>query len=218
MDWLVEAFSVAVNFVLHMDVQLNSMIQMFGPWIYVVLFLIIFCETGLVVTPFLPGDSLLFALGALTSVTNAELNLSILIVTLIIAAILGNTSNYFIGSYFGPKVFASKKSKLLNQNHLKKTQAFYERYGGKTIVLSRFIPIVRTFAPFVAGIGKMNFGKFQLYNIVGAVSWIVLFTIAGHYFGNIPAVKSRFHLVIAGILVISLLPIAVEWWRGRRAS
>ncbi len=204
--------------VLHLDIYLNGMIQSFGLWTYVILFLIIFCETGLVVTPFLPGDSLLFALGALTSVNNAQLDLTTLFVTLTAAAILGDSTNYIIGSYLGPKVFQSKTSRFLNQKHLQKAQDFYERYGGKTIVIARFVPILRTFAPFVAGIARMRFHRFQAFNIGGGIAWVSIFLMAGHYFGNIPAVKERFHIVIVGIIVVSVLPIVVEWIKEKRKS
>jgi membrane-associated protein len=184
-----------------------------GPWLYALLFLIIFCETGLVVTPFLPGDSLLFAVGALCAM--GGLNIGVAIPLLLIAAVLGDAANYFIGMTVGPRVFTSETSKLLNRAHLLRTQAFYDKYGGKTIIIARFIPIIRTFAPFVAGIGKMQYRRFFSFNVVGALAWVVLFVPAGYLFGNLEVVKKSFHLVIFAIIGLSILPAVIEFARER---
>lgn len=209
-------FGYLVDVVLHMDVHLNELIGTMGPWIYVFLFAIIFCETGLVITPILPGDSLLFALGALCAVDNAYLSYPLLAILLIAAGILGDATNYTIGRYFGPRVFRSKTSFLFNERHLASAQRFYDKYGGKTIVLARFMPIIRTFAPFVAGIGEMKYPRFAAYNVIGAVAWVGMFLSAGYWFGNIPAVKEQFHIVIVAIIVISLLPMLIELIQARR--
>lgn len=187
-----------------------------GPWIYVLLFFIIFAETGLIVTPFLPGDSLLFAVGALTAVEGG-LNLAILMGLLIIAAVLGDAVNYSVGRWLGLKLFKNPNSKVFNPDHLKRTQDFYERHGGKTIILARYLPIIRTYAPFVAGLGRMEYSRFAIYNVIGGVSWILVFLLAGHYFGNLPQVKTNFHYVIGAIIVISALPAVFEFVRARRA-
>ena len=189
-----------------------------GSWLYVALFFIVFCETGLVVTPFLPGDSLLFAVGALCSVENATINLPLAMIVLIVAAIVGDAANYSIGRYLGPAVFSSENSRLLNPRHIQRTHEFYEKYGGKTIFLARFVPIVRTFAPFVAGVGSMTYSHFALYNITGAASWVLAFLLAGYFFGQIPAIQSNFHIVIVAIIVISILPIVFEFLRARRVK
>ena len=209
-------FAYLVDLVLHMDVHLNDLVGTMGPWIYVFLFLIIFCETGLVITPFLPGDSLLFALGALCAVENAYLSYPVLAVLLVAAGIIGDATNYAIGRYFGPKVFRSKTSFLFNERHLATAQRFYDKYGGKTIILARFLPIIRTFAPFVAGIGNMTYRRFAVFNVVGAVAWVGLFLSGGYWFGNIPAVKRNFHIVILAIIVISLMPVIIEFIQARR--
>jgi len=197
----------------HLDTHLVSWSQTMGPWLYVLLFAIIFCETGLVVTPFLPGDSLLFAVGALCAL--GGLNIGIIIPLLLVAAILGDAANYYIGLTVGPKVFTSTTSKLLNRAHLLRTQAFYDKYGGKTIIIARFIPIVRTFAPFVAGIGKMQYRRFLSFNVIGAVAWVALFIPAGYVFGNLEVVKKSFHLVIFAIIGLSILPAVIEFARER---
>ena len=206
----------------HLDKHLAEWAQMMGPWLYVALFLIIFCETGLVVTPFLPGDSLLFAVGALCALDGQPLHIAVIMPFLLVAAVLGDAVNYSIGYRAGPAVFRSEGSWLFNKKHLLKTQAFYERYGGKTIIIARFVPIVRTFAPFVAGIGKMAYPRFFAFNVVGAIAWIVLFIPAGYVFGNQPVVKRNFHYVIFAIIFLSILPavieIAREWLRSRRAA
>jgi membrane-associated protein len=202
---------------LHLDASLNQLAASMGPWLYALLFLIIFCETGLVVTPFLPGDSLLFAVGALAAVPDAVINPWVAMVLLSIAAIAGDAVNYAIGRRFGPAVFTSE-SRLLNREHLLHTQRFYEKHGGKTIVLARFIPIVRTFAPFVAGIGQMSYSRFAMFNVAGGIAWLVLFIGGGYVFGNIPTVKSNFHIVIVAIIVVSVLPAVIEFLRARAAS
>lgn len=200
---------------LHLDVHLSSVIQSYGVWTYAILFLIIFCETGLVVTPILPGDSLLFAAG--TFAAKGDFNSNLLIPLLCVAAILGDALNYSIGRYLGPKVLQSD-SKIFKKEYLEKTQRFYERYGGKTIIFARFIPIVRTFAPFMAGVGKMKYSHFGLYNVVGGILWILLFVLAGVFFGNIPAVKKNFTLVIMAIIVLSVMPAVIETVKARRKA
>lgn len=200
----------------HLDVHLNDWAVMLGPWLPLVLFLILFCETGLVVTPLLPGDSLLFAVGALAALDNSPLNLLFLALLLSIAAVAGDAVNYSIGYRVGPKVFVREDSRLFNKQYLLRTKAFYEKYGRKTIFLARFIPIIRTFAPFVAGIGRMGYRRFSVYNVAGGVVWVVSFLLAGYYFGNFPAVKRNFHYVIVAIIVISVMPPVIEFFRSRR--
>ena len=208
-----------LDWVLHLDHHLNELVVSVGPiWVYVVLFAIIFCETGLVVMPFLPGDSLLFAVGAMCAITDSPLNLAILIPLLIVAAIIGDALNYWIGAKVGPKVFFSDTSRWLNRTHLDRAQHFYEKYGSKAIIIARFVPIVRTFAPFVAGIGKMNFGRFWLFNIVGGAVWVSLFLVAGFWFGNIELVKNNFIFVTLGIIAVSVIPIAYEWMKAKKAQ
>lgn len=202
-----------IDMILHIDQHLLTWINLFGPWIYVLMFLIIFCETGLVVTPFLPGDSLLFALGALTSLGDG-LNLWVLLSSLTIAGILGDTANYHIGKYLGPRVF-ERENRFFKKKYLQQTQAFYEEWGSFTIVAARFAPIARTFAPFVAGIGGMNYKKFIAYNIFGAIAWVFTFILAGHFFGNLPVVKRNFHIVIFGVIFVSLLPMLVPWMKSK---
>lgn len=198
-----------LDIILHLDAHVAEWIQMFGPWIYVIMFLVIFAETGLVVTPFLPGDSLLFALGAFT-VIDGGLDLWTLLISLSVAGILGDTVNYHIGKYFGPKVF-EQNSRFFKKQYLEQTQAFYEKWGAFTIVAARFAPIVRTFAPFVAGIGRMNYRKFFSYNVIGGLVWVFTFILAGHFFGNLPAVKRNFHVVIFGVIGVSLIPLIWPW-------
>lgn len=205
-----------IDLVLHLDQHLVELVTQYGSWTYAIVFLIIFCETGLVVTPFLPGDSLLFAIGALSA--TGALDPLLLTVLLSVAAIGGDTVNYWIGHKVGPRVFHGEGSRFLNVRHLERTHAFYEKYGGKTIVLARFIPIVRTFAPFVAGIGKMTYSRFLLYNVVGGVVWITAFVYAGFFFGNIPLVKKNFGFVIIAIVLISVAPAAIEYLRHRRSE
>jgi membrane-associated protein len=209
-----------IDWVLHLDKHLNELITSIGPnWLYLVVFGIVFCETGLVILPFLPGDSLLFALGALcASSTNESLSLWVLIPMLTFAAIAGDALNYWLGAKIGPRIFQSESSWWLNKKHLDRAQAFYEKYGAKTIVIARFVPIVRTFAPFVAGVGKMNFTKFWMYNVVGGTVWVVSFLVAGYWFGNLEIVKKNFSLVTVGIILLSVLPIVFEWIAHRRAQ
>ncbi len=202
-----------VDIMLHLDQHLLAWISLFGPWIYVLMFLVIFCETGLVVTPFLPGDSLLFALGALSALENG-LDVKILLVSLTIAGILGDTCNYHIGKYLGPMVF-EQNSRFFKKSYLTDTQAFFDKWGAFTIVAARFAPIVRTFAPFVAGIGSMNYKRFISYNIIGAIAWVFIFILAGHYFGNLPIIKRNFHIVIFGVIFVSLLPMLIPWIKSR---
>ena len=211
-----ELIQHAIDIFLHLDTHLNDLATALGPWLYILLFAIIFAETGLVVTPFLPGDSLLFAIGALAAIDGSPIHVGFAIVLLSIAAVLGDAVNYGIGYRVGPKVFTSETSRLLNKEHLVRTQRFYEKYGGKTIILARFMPIVRTFAPFVAGIGKMTYGHFAAYNVVGGVVWVTAFTLAGYFFGNVPVVKGNFHFVIVAIIVISVMPPIIEFLRARR--
>jgi membrane-associated protein len=202
-----------LDIILHLDQHLLMWINLFGPWIYVLMFLVIFCETGLVVTPFLPGDSLLFALGALSALDNG-LDVWILLVSLTIAGILGDTANYHIGKYLGPKVF-EQESRFFKKQYLVQTQAFYENWGAFTIVAARFAPIARTFAPFVAGLGSMDYKKFLSYNVLGAIAWVFTFILAGHFFGNLPMVKRNFHIVIFGVIFVSILPMLVPWAKSR---
>jgi membrane-associated protein len=195
--------------------ELNVMAADLGGWLYVILFAIIFCETGLVILPFLPGDSLLFALGALGAIPGTTIHLPILAALLTVAAVIGDAVNYSIGLRAGPAVFHSDQNRFLNKKHLQEAHEFYERYGGKTIILARFVPIIRTFAPFVAGIGKMSYPKFALYNIVGALLWVGLMMGAGRLFGGIPWVRKNFELVIVAIILISVLPAVIEFLRSR---
>ena len=207
-----------LDIVLHLDAHLNEWAADLGPWTYVLLFAIVFAETGLVVTPFLPGDSLLFAVGALAATEGSPIEVVSVAVLLIVAAVVGDALNYSIGKFVGPKVFTQEHTRFLKKEHLVRTQHFYEKHGGKTIILARFVPIVRTFAPFVAGIGRMQYRRFALFNVTGGIVWVVLFVGAGNVFGNIPAVKRNFHYVILAILVLSVLPIVHEWWRARREA
>jgi membrane-associated protein len=200
--------------VLHLDRHLSVVIQDYGVWTYLILFVIIFCETGLVVTPFLPGDSLLFAVG--TFAATGALDLWGALILLSGAAVLGDAVNYAIGRRVGPRVFSDPGSRFLNREHLARTHDFYERYGAKTIVIARFLPIIRTFAPFVAGIARMTYAKFALYNVTGGVAWIAILTVGGYLFGNIPVVRRNFTLVILAIIVLSVLPGVVEVVRHRR--
>jgi membrane-associated protein len=204
-----------INFILHLDDHLVAFVSTYGLWTYAVLFLIIFCETGLVVTPFLPGDSLLFAAGALSASTNNALNVHVLFFLLVASSFLGNSLNYAIGRFLGPKVFCSAQSPFFSKKHLDRAHHFYQTYGGKTIIIARFIPIIRTFAPFVAGIGYMSYAKFFAYNIISAVLWIGSLSYAGYLFGNIPLIKNNFSLVILAIIGISLMPPIVEAFRQK---
>ena len=210
-----ETLTYFVDLFLHLDVHLDAVIQQYGVWTYLILFAIIFCETGLVVTPILPGDSLLFAAG--TFAARGSLNVVWLMALLIVAAILGDALNYSIGRWFGPRMLR-RKNRFLKPQYLDRTQRFYERYGGKTIIFARFVPIIRTFAPFLAGVGQMNYSRFAMFNVVGALLWIVLFVLGGYYFGNIPIVKENFTLVILAVIVLSILPAVLEAWRARRET
>ncbi|MBX3354842.1 MAG: DedA family protein [Phycisphaeraceae bacterium] len=205
---------------------LTEFVHAYGAWIYVLLFLIIFCETGLVVTPFLPGDSLLFAAGAIVAITQQPdeqaagtvgLNVHLLVILLIIAGVIGDAVNYHIGKWIGPRAFTDRY-RFLKKQHLERTHRFFEKHGGKAIILARFVPIVRTFAPFVAGIGTMTYRRFFAYNVIGAIVWVTSFVYAGYFFGNTPVVKENFTLVIGGIIVVSVMPIVYEWWNARRAA
>ena len=211
-----ELLGQLLDIFLHLDIHLTAWAGVMGAWLYVVLFVIIFCETGLVVTPFLPGDSLLFACGALAAVEGSPVCLLFLIPAVFAAAVLGDFCNYEIGKWMGPKVFTQKNSRFLNKDHLNKAHNFYEKYGGKTIILARFIPIIRTFAPFVAGIGKMTYLHFASYNLIGAALWVLLFTLGGYYFADLPVVKQHFHYVIVVIIVISVLPAVYEFFTSRK--
>lgn len=211
-----EFLSQIIDILLHLDVHLNAWAAWMGVWLYIVIFAVVFCETGLVVTPFLPGDSLLFACGALAASEGSAINLWVLIPVVFIAAVAGDFCNYEIGKWLGPKVFSRENSLLLNKNHLQKAHAFYEKYGGKTIILARFIPIIRTFAPFVAGIGKMSYFHFAAFNVVGALLWAVLFTLGGFLFADLPVVQHHFHYVVLAIIVLSVLPAVYEFWAAHR--
>ncbi len=205
-----------IDLLLHLDEHLRVLVEHYGAWTYGILFLIVFCETGFVITPFLPGDSLLFAAGSLAALLDS-LNVAWLCVLLSVAAIAGDTINYGIGAILGPRVF-NERIPFLKQAYLERTHAFYERHGGKTIILARFIPIIRTFAPFVAGVGRMTYPRFLAYNVIGGVAWVLLFVLGGYYFGALPIVQQHFELVIVGIIGISLLPGILEYVRHRLAA
>jgi membrane-associated protein len=209
----VELLTGFLDLVLNLDRHLQWLVTNYGTWIYAILFLIIFCETGLVVTPFLPGDSLLFVAGTLSAAGNMYVHG--LFAALAAASFLGDNTNYWIGRYFGPRVFSRKDSRLLNPAHLERTQRFYDKYGANTIFFARFMPIVRTFAPFVAGIGRMNYGKFLFYSFSGSIAWVGSLTYAGYYFGNVPVVKQNLTLVIVIIVLLSLMPGIIEYLRHR---
>ncbi|MFN2377606.1 MAG: DedA family protein [Candidatus Binatia bacterium] len=216
-----EFLTQAIDIFLNVDKHLAELAVAYGVWIYAVLFFVIFCETGLVVTPFLPGDSLLFAAGALCSLADAAnggMSMWVLVPLLVVAAVLGDAANFAIGTAVGPGFLEKKKLRVIKKEHLERTQHFYAKYGGKTIVLARFVPIVRTFAPFVAGIGRMDYSRFVLFNVVGAIAWVVICTVAGYLFGQVPIVQEHFELVILGIILISVLPIVFEVLRSRRGS
>lgn len=211
-----ELLTFLLDIVLHLDKHLAWVVQNYGVWAYGILFLIIFCETGLVVTPFLPGDSLLFATGALAA--TGVLDPALLIPLLMLASFLGDNSNYWIGHFLGPKVFKSEKSRIFNRKHLEETHAFYAKYGPKAVMLARFFPIVRTFAPFVAGVGRMEYRKFLMFSIGGAIAWVGSICLGGFFFGNIPVVKQNFTVVLMGIILVSLLPAVMSVLRRRKAS
>ncbi len=211
-----ETIKHLIDFFLHLDKHLAELISSYGAWTYGILFLIIFCETGLVVTPFLPGDSLLFAAG--TFAASGSLNLWWLMLLLIIAAIIGDAANYYIGYKIGARLLQNQNSKIFRKEYIDRTHAFYEKYGGKTIIFARFVPIVRTFAPFLAGVGKMNYWHFAMYNITGAIAWVVICVLAGYFFGNLSFVQNNFSLVVLAIIFISILPGIIEFIRYRRAK
>ncbi|HVJ20845.1 MAG TPA: DedA family protein [Polyangiaceae bacterium] len=209
------------NIITHLNVHLAEWARWMGPWLYVALFVVVFCETGLVVTPFLPGDSLLFAIGALCAVEGSPITLVAIVPLLIVAAILGDATNYFIGARLGPKVFRSEGSLLFNKKHLVRTQEFYEKYGGKTIIIARFVPIIRTFAPFVAGIGQMRYSRFAAFNVIGGVAWVAIFAPLGFWFGNQPYIQKNFHYVIFAIIILSVMPAVIEIlreWRKKKTA
>jgi membrane-associated protein len=209
-----EIFSFFVDFILHLDTHLTQLVNQYGLLTYAILFLIVFAETGFVVTPFLPGDSLLFAAGAIAAL--GSLNIGLVIFLLIIAAIFGDTVNYWIGHFFGKKIIDNPKFPFINQEHIDKTEQFYRKHGGKTIILARFVPIVRTFAPFVAGVGTMHYDTFIKYNVIGGVAWIGLFSLGGYFFGNIPFIKENFHYAIFAIIFLSLVPVIYEYIQHKR--
>ena len=202
-----------INFILHIDHHLTQMIAEFGPWTYAILFLIVFCETGLVVTPFLPGDSLIFAAGTLAA--RSELNIHIVFITLIVAALCGDNVNYWIGRCAGPKVFHYEKSRFFKKKYLDKTHAFFEKYGGKAVIIARFVPILRTFSPFVAGIGAMTYKKFLTFSVIAAIVWVGLIGYISYWFGNLSLIRNNFTYVIFAIIIISLLPPVIEYLRHR---
>ena len=210
---MMDLLTLIVDFILHVDIHLQALMNDYGLWVYAILFLIIFCETGLVVTPFLPGDSLLFAAGALTVGTALDVNL--LAGSLLLAAVLGNLTNYTIGHFFGERLFQNPNSRIFRRDHLDKTQDFFAKHGGKTIIMTRFLPIVRTFAPFVAGMGAMTYQRFLAFNFIGGLLWVASFVYAGHFFGNLPAIRQNFTLLIVGIIIISVLPIVIGGVRQR---
>ena len=210
-----DAIKSLLDIFLHLDAHLHAIIDAWGPWTYVLLFAIILCETGLVVTPFLPGDSLLFAAGAMAALYPDSLSILLLLGLLFVAAVLGDTLNYAIGRWVGPRAFRIN-AWFLKHEHLVQTQGFYERHGGKTIVLARFVPIIRTFAPFVAGVGRMHYPQFLYYTVVGGLAWVLACTLAGYFFGNVPIVKKNFELGVVGIVLMSVLPVAWEIWAARR--
>ncbi len=213
MDTILQYIVKFIDLVLHMDEHLPQIINDFGIWTYLILFLVIFCETGLVITPFLPGDSLIFLLGALAKA--GDLNFPVIIAVLMVAAILGDSCNYEIGKFFGAKLFKNENSKIFKKEYLDRTHEFYEKYGGKTIIIARFVPIIRTFAPFVAGMGSMSYKKFISYNIFGGIGWVAIFSFGGFFFGGIPWVQNNFFIVAIVIILISLLPAVITLLKNR---
>jgi len=211
-----EIIQLIFDFIIHIDVHLAYLVAEYGIWIYVILFCIVFCETGLVVTPFLPGDSLLFMAGTLAALPNSTINIFIIVGLLIVAAILGDATNYTIGKFFGKKLFSNPNSKIFKQKYLNQTHDFYEKHGGKTIVLARFVPIIRTFAPFVAGMGKMCYRRFGMFNISGGIAWVCIFCFAGYFFGNLDFVQKNLQLIIVAIIVVSVIPAIFEFVKGIR--
>lgn len=213
-----EAIQFIFDFILHIDAHMAEMVANYGMWVYGILFVIIFCETGLVVTPFLPGDSLLFVAGALCALPTTPINVHLIVLLLIFAAILGDASNYLIGRFLGERLFSNPNSRIFKQSYLEKTHDFYKKYGGKTIILARFVPIVRTFAPFVAGMGKMNYRYFTSFNVSGGILWVALFVYLGYFFGTMPFVQENLKLLLVAIILISVLPAIVEVVREKIKS
>jgi len=205
-----------IDFILHIDAHLAELVAQYGICVYAILFLILFCETGLVVTPFLPGDSLLFVASMLAALPTNDLNVHTMVALMVAAAIIGDVVNYTLGQLFGEKLFSSPDSKIFRRRHLDKTHRFYKKYGGKMIILARFVPIVRTFAPFVAGIGHMSYRHFAVYNVVGALVWVLLFTYSGYFFSGLPVVQENLKLLMMAIIIISILPGIIEIWRATR--
>jgi len=216
MEFIATLFAQALDFALHLDSHLAAFVAAYGSWVYALLFVVVFCETGLVVTPFLPGDSLLFVVGALAAV--GGMDIAAVMALLVAAALCGDNVNYWIGRFVGPRVFHYRSSRWFNPAHLARTHAFYERHGGKTIVIARFVPIVRTYVPFVAGVGAMSYARFLAFSAFGALAWVVSLTLAGYFFGNVPAVKSNLGAVIFAIVLISVSPGVFAWLRHRRAA
>jgi membrane-associated protein len=216
MEFIATLFAQALDFALHLDSHLAAFVAAYGTWVYALLFTVVFCETGLVVTPFLPGDSLLFVVGALAAA--GGMDIAAVIALLVAAALCGDNVNYWIGRFVGPRVFHYRSSRWFNPAHLARTHAFYERHGGKTIVVARFVPIVRTYVPFVAGVGAMSYARFLAFSVLGALAWVVSLTLAGYFFGNVPAVKSNLGAVIVAIVLISVSPGVFAWLRHRRAA
>jgi membrane-associated protein len=208
-----ELLTTFIDIMLHLDKHLAALVLQYGAWVYAILFVIVFCETGLVVTPFLPGDSLLFVAGALAAA--GGMHIGLLIVLLVIAAVLGDAVNYAVGAWFGPKVFRWENSRFFNRSAFDRTHAFYEKHGGKTVIIARFMPLIRTFAPFVAGVAQMSYARFAMFNVSGALLWVVSLTLAGYWFGNLPWVKQNLTLVILAIIAISLAPVAVAWVKSK---
>ena len=205
-----------IDVFIHIDKHLNAIIQNFGNWSYLLLFVIIFAETGLVVTPFLPGDSLLFAVGTFAAI--GSLNIVWLFIILVGAAVIGDSVNYAIGRFVGDKAFHMKKSRIFKKEYLDRTHKFYEKYGGKTIILARFVPIIRTFAPFIAGVGIMSYGRFFAYNVIGGILWVSAFLFGGYFFGNMPLIKENFSIAIFAVIILSILPIIIEYWKHKTAK
>jgi membrane-associated protein len=214
LDFFLNTALFFIDLILHVDDHLNELLAEYGVWLYAILFVIVFCETGLVVTPFLPGDSLLFMAGALA--VGGELNPAILIALLFAAAVLGDSVNYAIGKYFGSRMMRWEDSRFFNKRALQRTEAFYVRHGGKTIVIARFMPIVRTFAPFVAGMSHMEYRRFAAFNVLGAALWVAPLTMLGYWFGNLPFIKKNLSMVVLGIIAMSLMPLVIAWWKERR--
>ena len=214
-DATMEILQQAIDFILHIDQHMIELVQNYHLWTYAILFAIIFCETGLVVTPFLPGDSLLFVAGAITALPDMPLEIGCLVPVVFVAAVLGDTCNYAVGHFFGKKLFSNPDSRIFRQSYLEKTHGFFHKYGGKTIILARFVPIVRTFAPFVAGMGRMNYYYFMMYNLTGAALWVCVFCFAGYFFGDLPFVQENLKILLLAIIVISFMPAVVEVIRAR---